>query len=299
MTWRPYGFDRWIGKVTLGPTTRTLVMSEAGGAPFTVSLTAGDYWLYDGADVGGGDYSPFFTALLTAIHAANGANIYGVRPITSPLSPYPWGGLELYRISGADSFSLRLDSGSWTLDRRLLGYAAGDTTRADSDAQARIQSRRTVWGQWVPMHIAADKRADSTTEGFSASSSGLPISIYVWASDTIRDVEYLRLPAAAVRRSRAAELPEYAARAGKAYGDTHHTWQDLWEQMSGGGVVLIRHNDGHAHLTLDGSEWEVVQLATPEQRGSFEATLREASKVGETYDVAPTLYVLSGTYEHT
>jgi len=298
MTCRPYGFDRWIGKVTLTPTTRTLVMSEGAGAPFVVNLTAGAYWLYDGTPMG--DYPPFFAELLTRIHAANGTNVYGVRPITSPLSPYPWGGLELYRISGTDTFSLRLEDVGWTLDRRILGYDEPDNVRADSDGQSRIQSRRTVWGQWVPSHIAADKRADSTTEGFSAASTARPIGVYVWARDTIRDVEYLRLPAAAVRRSRAAELPEYAARCGKTYGDTHHTWQDLWEQLSAGGVVLIRHNDGHSSFALGGgASWEAVQLAAPEQRASFEATLREASKIGETYDVAPTLYVLSGTYEHT
>lgn len=297
MTWRPYGPDRWIGSITLTSTTRTLVMSEAGGAPFSVSLTAGTYWLYAGVQVGG--YPAFFAALLAAIHTANGANTYGVRPITSPVSPAPWAGWELYRVSGSDAFSLRLDSGSWTLDRRVLGFDAADTTRADSDALARIQSRRCMWGHWVPLDIAADKRADSLTEGYSASSTGRPTSVYVWANDTQRRFEYLRLPAANVRRSRAAELPEYASRASKAYGDTHGTWQDLWEQAAGGGVLLIRHNDGAQNLTLSGSSWEALQLATQEQRASFEATLREATRMGELYDVIPTCFVLDGTYEHS
>jgi hypothetical protein len=297
MTWRPYGPDRWIGSITLTATTRTLVMSEAGGAPFTVNITAGIYWLYDGAAVGG--YPPFFAALLAAIHAANGANVYGVRPITSPISPAPWAGWELYRVSGTDTFSLRLDSGSWTLDRRVLGFAADDTAQADSDGSARIQSRRCAWGQWVPLDIAADKRADSLTEGYSASSAGRPTSVFVWASDTQRRFEYQRLPAANLRRSRAAELAEYATRASKAFGDTHGTWQDLWEQAAGGGVLLIRHNDGAQNLTLDGSSWEAVQLATQEQRASFEATLAEAARMGETYNAVPTCLVLDGTYEHT
>lgn len=297
MTWRPYGPDRWIGQIKLTSTTRTLVMSEAGGAPFSISITAGTYWLYDGAAVGG--YPPFFTSLLNAIHAANGSNVYGVRPITSPISPAPWAGWELYRVSGTDTFSLRLDSVSWTLDRRVLGFAADDTTQADSDVMARIQSRRCAWGQWVPLDIAADKRADSTTESFGASSSGRPDAIYVWANDTARRFEYLRLPAANVRRTRAAELPEYATRASKAYGDTHGTWQDLWDQAAGGAVLLIRHNDGAQHLTLSGSSWEAVQLAQPEQRTSFEATLREATRMGELYDVIPTCLVLDGTYEHS
>lgn len=297
MTWRPYGLDRWIGQVTLTSTTRTIVMSEAGGSPFTVSMTAGDYWLYDGAEVG--DYLAFYTRLLAAIHAANGTNVYGVRPVTSPSSPYPWGALELYRVSGSDSFSLRLDSGSWTLDKRLLGYAADDTTQADSDASARIVSRRCLWGQWVPPVVAADKRADTTHEVYAAQATGRPIGVYQWAQDTIRRFEYLRLPAACVRTSRAAELPEYAARAGKAFGDTSGTWQTLHEQAAAGGVLLVRHNDGAQHLTLDGGDWEAVQLATQEQRASFEATIREASRVGETYDVVPTVYVLDGTWDHT
>lgn len=297
MTWRPYGQDRWVGQVTLTATTRTLVMSEGAGSPFNVSLPESALWLYDGAQVGA--YPPFYTALLTAIHAANGSNVYGVRPVTSPLSPYPWGSLELYRVSGSDTFSLRLDSGSWTLDKRLLGFAATDTTRADSDAQARIQGRRCLWGQWVPPVIAADKRCDVRVESFSASSAGRPLSTYQWAQDTVRRFEYRRLPAAAVRRSRAAELPEYAARAGKAYGDTSGTWQDLWDQAAAAGVLLVRHNDGDSNLTLSGGAWEALQLATEEQRASFEATLEEASRVGEMYDVIPSCFVLSGTYEHS
>jgi hypothetical protein len=297
MTCSPYGPDRWIGAISLTATTRTLVMSEAGGADFDVSIPAGTYWLYDGAAVGG--YPPFFAALLTAIHAANGSNVYGVRPITSPLSPAPWAGWELYRVSGSDSFALKLDSVSWTLDRRVLGFAADDTTPAVSDGSARIQSPRCAWGQWVPLQIASDKRADTLLEGFSASSSGRPASVYVWAEDLQRRFEYLRLPAAACRRTRAGELAEYAARASKAYGDTHGTWQDLWEQAAGGGVLLVRHNDGATSLELDGSEWEAVQLASQDQRASFESTLREASRVGETYDVIPTCLVLDGTYEHS
>lgn len=297
MTSRPYGPDRWIGQVTLTATTRTIVMTEGGGSPFSVSMTAGDYWLYDGAEIG--DYLAFYTRLLAAIHAANGSNVYGVRPITSPLSPAPWAGLELYRVSGSDSFSLRLDSGSWTLDKRLLGFAADDTTQADSDSSARIVSRRCLWGQWVPPAIAADKRADTVHETYAAQAAGRAIGVYQWAQDTIRRFEYLRLPAAACRRSRAAEHPAYAANASRAYGDTSGTWQDLHEQAAAGGVLLVRHNDGHEHLTLSGADWEAVQLATPEQRASFEATLREASRVGETYDVVPTVYVLDGTWEHT
>lgn len=297
MSFIPYGPDRWIGQVTLGASTRTLVMSEAGGSPFNVTLPAGTYWLYDGDQIG--TYPSFFAQLLASIAAVNGANTYGVRPVTSPLSPYPWGGIELYRVSGADSFSLRLDSGSWTLDRRLLGYAAADGTRADSDAMARIQSRRCAWGQWVPPTIAADKRCDVEVETYSATSAGRPLGVYQWAEDVVRRFEYLRIPAAAVRRSRAGELPEYAQAVGKAYGDTHGTWQDLWEQAAAGGVLLVRHNDGAAHLTLAGSEWEAVQLATPEQRASFLATITEARRVGELYDVTPELYVLAGTYEHT
>lgn len=296
MTARPYGPDRWIGQVTLTATTRTLVMSEGAGDPFTISLPAGTYWLYDGDQVG--SYPSFYAQLLSSIALANGSNVYGVRPITSPLSPYPWGALELYRVSGSDTFSLRLDSGSWTLDKRLLGYLAADTTRADSDASARIQSRRCLWGQWVTP-TAADKRCDVQIESYSASSAGRPLSTYQWAQDVVRRFEYLRLPAAAVRQSRAGELPEYAARAGKAFGDTSGTWQDLWSQAAAAGVLLIRHNDGDRHLTLSGSDWEAVQLATTEQRASFEASIREASRVGETYDVIPSCFVLSGTYEHT
>lgn len=297
MTTRPYGLDRWIGQVTITAATRTIVMSEAGGANFSVNIPVGDYWLYDGATVGG--YPSFFAVLLAAIHAANGSNVYAFRPITSPHSAYAFGGLELYRVSGSDSFSFKLNSLSWTLDRRILGFDADDTTVINSDSAARIQSRRTVWGQWVPPTIAADKRCDTTHETYAAQANGRAIGVYEWASDTVRRFEYLRCPAAAVRRSRAAELPEYAERVGKAYGDTHHTWQDLHEQAAAGGVLLVLHNDGHTSMTLEGASWEAVQLATQEQRASFEATLREASRMGETYDVVPTVHVLDGTLEHT
>lgn len=297
MSVRPYGPDRWIGSVVITSTNRTLRMSEAGGAAFSVTLPTGIYWLYDGDQVG--SYPSFFEQLRASIALANGSNTYGVRPITSPSSPYPWGALEIYRASGADSFSLRLDDGAWTLDKRLLGFAADDTTAAASDAGGRIVSRRTAWGQWVPPQIAADKRCDTTRELYAAQANGSAIDVYEWASDTIRRFEYQRCPAGAVRRSRAGELAEYARAVGKAYGDTSHTWQDLHDQLALGGVVLVRHNDGHAHLTLDDGAWEAVQLATPEQRASFEATLVEARRVGELYDVIPTVYVLSGTYEHT
>lgn len=297
MSWRPYGPDRWVGQVTIIGSNRSIVMSEGAGAPFTVSVPTGTYWLYDGDQVG--DWPPLFTELLARIHLANGSNVYAWRPITSPVSPYPWGGLELYRVSGSDSFSLRLDQPGWTMDRRILGFAADDSTRADSDSLARIQSRRTTWGQWVPPQIAADKRCDVEAETYSASSVGRPIGVYEWGRDVLRSFEYRRLPAAAVRRSRAGELAAYAGAVDKAFGDTSHTWQDLWDQASAGGVLLVRHNDGHNHLTLSDSAWEAVQLATAEQRSSFGATIQEAARVGELYDVVPSVYVLDGTYEHS
>lgn len=296
MSQRPYGPDRWIGQVTITASNQRLVMSEAGGN-FNVNIPTGTYWLYAGVQVGA--YPSLFAALLAAIHTANGTNTYGVRPCTSPRSPYPFGGLELYRVSGADPFALKLDASSWTFDRRILGFAADDTTPATSDPAARIQSRRTAWGQWVPPAIAADKRGDTARELYAAQAMGRALSVYAWAEDTIRRYEYTRCPAAAVRRTRAGEQPEYARAAGKAYGDTHHTWQDLHDQLALGGVVLVRHNDGHNTLTLADGAWEAVQLATAEQRASFEATLREARRVGELYDVVPTVYVLAGTWEHS
>lgn len=286
----PYSYDRWIAPTEVEDSANVV----EGGAG-TATVTAQTYWPYFAPEVTG--YPALFTSLSAALTTACGVavSLEAASPTTSPQAP-----LTGLRLRASAAFSLSFSSPSFTLDPRLLGFGAGQSTDVASVVQGSdhvITSPFGIWPVWVVPRVASAKLADVRHEQYGAEGSR-----YRWRTRNTRTIEYQSLPAAAVRRTRAAESSVWAKNAGLGYEDVHGNYQVVWDEgLSKGLDVILVHNEGRQDLMVTSHPYEVVRIPLTEDAASrFSAVVTDLERQrGELYDIAIPIEVLSGTYEHS
>ena len=286
----PYSFDRWIAPVTV-PADAATIVGGAGSA----SVSANTYYNYFAPAISG--KPAFLTALSAALSTACGVavSLEAASPTMSPQAP-----LTGLRLRASSAFSLDLSSPSWTLDRRLLGFGILDASVVSSTPQGSdhvITSPYGLWPVWVVPKVASAKLADPEHEQYGAEGAS-----YRWRTRVPRVIEYQSLPAASVRRTRAAESALWAKSAGVGFGDIHGNYQTIWDEgLSKGLDVIVVHNEGRMDLMVATHPYEVVRMRIETRaRNVFSAAVTELDRGrGEVYDLAIPVDVVSGTYVHS
>ena len=286
----PYGYDCFHPRFTLASGENTI--QSGGGA----TIPAGDYYQITG---GVPSYPGFLDALETAIvSAASGVTTCTITAAAPTLSPQS---MRMgIRIECDAEFDLDFSDPGWTLDPRLLGFPQGQTLSVSSSGGV-ITSPHHLGYVWAPPVYAAAKLRDNEFESY-----GEGRAFYDWREFNTREFEYLEVPAASVRSSRAAESPRWASGAGRGQGDVGGTLQDAWRLMRKGKPILVHHNgarSGDWNPLQGAGGWEVCRMVDRDSRRAFSALFGGSESIdrrGELYDVTFALEVIEpGTYDHS
>ena len=276
-----YGIDRhmWLQDLTIA---RQVVLRE-DGVDHTISIAADSYLNYFGPTIDP-DFPPLLNALIAAINGVTTATYEWVA-YTPPDSTLDGCGLELRRASGsALDFGWQLGDASFTLDRRLLGYASDATGLTSYDANP-IQAPLSRWGVWQTPRCASSKHSfPRAVLGRYPNAPYALRSTRLWRRERVRVYRHNWLPAGVVRQGLASDA-DYADAAGLVTGDVHNALEDLYEAMAGGAEVMIAHNVDGQDLSL-GTEYELALLEGDDLFGSFEPW-------GERTQIAPEVYDLT------
>jgi hypothetical protein len=294
--------DVLVGSVDLTE-NNAFVVSVGGGGDTTGTIASVDEaWLYyEGGvnllEVGWpGFYNRFEFQLGFALSTAAGSAVsVSVRAGTPQRTPFPWAGLK---ITTDTEFTLRVTSPAFTLDPRLFGLSPDDPDFGDVVIEAgEWHSPYSIGGVWRTPRRAVSKFGDTEYEQYDSG----PEDQIRWRESTFRELLYGRVPAALVRKTRAAEDIRWARAAGLAHYDTNNNLERLWEEtMALKKPFLVFH--GHAlagTLEMPASGVEIARLRELEQRSKKSALWTDIQNRGEKYSVRLALEVLAGDHKHS
>lgn len=268
----------------------TIVFTEStSGTKFTVTLAeSGLYYPHKSSS---SEYPGLFAALKTAIDAESTANTFTFEAATPTDSTKQlYSGVQL--VGDSDAFTLNFSDPAWSLDPRLLGFPADQSTDVSSSTAGSnevVRSEFMLFSMWRSVclnganHASAKRRDKSIAVNDSHDDEEDRFSM-VWKTKKLRPIRYQFVKAAHVFAG-AADEADFAVVADVAHGDDHNALEYLWEAFRKNQKVIVCHNVGDVwDLQFLTHTYEVLR-----RRGdwsdTFQGWLSDQILAGERYSV--------------
>lgn len=243
-------------KVTIDSTNKAIVISDTDGAD-VINLDEGDYYnhLDDSLATDG-----LLKAIVDKINATKTTLTYTLAAATPSGSSLANSGITL---SADGVFNILMADASWTLDRRLIGYAidAGGV-----GSQTSYTSPYSIYAKWQTPHAPDDLRRFQFREVYESAPMNAGARANAFAGPWVRRCDMYSVPGGHVRED-GADTSEVATQAGLPQGDTHNSLSEFLRQ---GGI------DPELLLTFDGEEladfsgiYELVTIADKARLGRW------------------------------
>lgn len=286
----PRACDWWAGSIdALTDDNNQLVITHTSTRYVVTVLKDVEYWMH--ADSGETTYDGFYDQLKSDISSDAGGLAVTIAAATPAKSTQQEaGGLQISTSSTA--FSLDFSDASWTLDPRLLGFPADQSTDVASTSNRIIPpfTRYMTWRSSTILDgIASYKRKFPMVEARVSHDRPTDRFALIGEAQSIRQMEYEYVMAGHVFEEDAADLIDYANAARLAQGDTHNAFETIWARLQKNKSFLLIHDTEHWSID-DVSGAEVVVARDVKRQLSDVA--RRRSTAGEAYDLDFEIYVL-------
>jgi hypothetical protein len=298
--------EKWLYPVVIDSGNGGITVTEDGGSPVAVSVTAGTYYVHN--DTGG-----LLQVLAAALNAHGSlSGTYSFEPIT-PTQTMGLGrcGVRM-RVTGlSTSLSVTVFSGAAPTRPALeecLGLGTGGTFAGVADGSDFIVDGPFSYaGSWVPYERVAEHRRSAGGILYGSSEYTERTDFYAldYGRRTFRTTRYEYLPSTRIFVDRAT-VYEYAINAEEAEGDTGNAFESMWREMRRGASIYVVHYEPGERFTLDSAdtsapatyaaeELRVRDLAGAQDFSSMASVQRLA---GEYYSVTFESVVVASSYAY-
>jgi hypothetical protein len=279
-----HAYEAWEYKVTVDSThDGSIVVTEDGGAPAAINLSAGDYFpgelrteLQTKLNASG-DLSGTYTVGIDTPTSSQAAGKQGLRISASGLST----SLVIQVASGAADTSPQPEE--W------LGWGDITTVNGIADGSNFVcVSPYSIVGIWVPREarVSAEPMQERIITGSTRFTERADFYAVNRGTRRRRTYVYEEIPASRILKGRGL-LPAYAAYGEIATGDQGDALEWMWERLSAGESVRVIWYDALEALdTADNlTELEVVRIDGLDAAADMRDVVTRMRLAGESYRV--------------
>lgn len=298
-----YGVDRFLYPVQRDSLQGFNVSWEVNSVNYATNVQAGQYWIYDNANVGGSisnDYPSLLNVLSDDIFTKTGVTV-----------TWSWGTPSGYDAPDALAFDADDATFGWRVGgnpffgAQVLGYPGAPLgTTIYATPGTPVVAPRSGLGHWLARTLtgyeAQDKRSVSLTESYASTDEPYVITQYVTMREReLRRMRYewvpgLRIEGGEVRGSDGAyrELAGVSTSLG-SYDDDGDalSLKKMWRSLRRGQDCIIIQDVGDTVIAPTDEQIDIGPLGSAAQRQEFSALVEDLRAGGELYAVDMTFFL--------